>query len=227
LRLAWRDRLELLGDPDKVKVSVTRLLSADYARECAEKISATVKAKKPLPLQIQFPTHDGTVNQSCVDRRGNMVALTLTHGSTFGAQVAVEGLGLTLGHGMSRFNPRPGHPNSPGPGKRPLHNMCPSVVLRDGKPILAVGGAGGVRIPNSLFEVLTNFVVRGLPMERAIDAPRLHCTGLTEVDVEKGWPGADADYLRQIGFKVKTGISALVSAVTFDPTNGEGRAAVR
>ena len=87
-----------------------------------------------------------------------MVALTLTHGNAFGACVAVEGLGLFLGHGMSRFDPEPGQANSPGPGKRPLHNMCPTIVLRDGKPILAIGGTGGRMIPNAIFNVLTEFI---------------------------------------------------------------------
>lgn len=227
LRLAWHDRLNFLGDPAKVNVPVGLLLSPDYARERAEKIAATVKAKQPLPMKIEYPAHDGTVNLSCVDKHGNMIALTLTHGGGFGAQVAVDGLGLCLGHGMSRFNPRPGHPNSPGPGKRPLHNMCPTVVLRDGKPVLALGGAGGVRIPNAIFDVLTNFVVLGQPMEKAVAAPRLHCTGVLELDVTRDWPARDADYLRQAGFMVTNGGTALVSAVTFDSRTGDSRATAR
>ena len=227
LRLAWRDRLELFGDPEKVNVPVEKLLSAEYARECAEKISASVKAKKPLPLQIQYPAHDGTVNLSCVDKHGNLAALTITHGSTFGAQVAVPGLGLCLGHGMSRFNPHPHHPNSAGPGKRPLNNMCPSVVLRGGKPVLALGGAGGVRIPNSIFDVLTNYVALREPMEKSVNAPRLHCTGVLDVDVTKDWPARDAEYLRAVGFKVKSGGSAFVSAVSIDPVTGDSRAVAK
>lgn len=227
LRVAWRDRLNLLGDPAKLNIPVGLLLSGDYARENAEKISGAVQAKQPLPLEIQFPTHDGTVNLSSVDRHGNMVALTLTHGGTFGAQVAVDGLGLCLGHGMSRFNPRPGHPNSPGPGKRPLHNMCPTVVLREGKPLLAAGGAGGVRIPNSIFDMLTRFVMLAQPMEKAVAAPRLHCMGMLDVEVTNDWPVNEAEYLRSVGFKVKTGPTATVSAVCFDSASGDSRAAIR
>ena len=94
-----------------------------------------------------------------------MAASTLTHGGNFGARVSVPGLGLTLGHGMSRFEPRPGHPNSPGPGKRPLHNMCPTIVLRDGQPVLALGARGGRQIPNAVFEALTQFVGSRDPFE--------------------------------------------------------------
>ena len=164
---------------------------------------------------------------SCADRHGNLVALTLTHGGSFGAQVAVEELGLTLGHGMSRFNPRPGHPNSPGPGKRPLNNMCPTVVLREGQPVLALGGAGGVRIPNAIFDVLTNFVVRGLPLEDSVQSPRLHVTGGLGLDLSNDWPAAEADYLRQIGFKAKPGPSARVGAVAFDSKRRDARATLR
>ena len=123
-----------------------------------------------------------------------MVAVTLTHGGSFGAQVTVDGLGLTLGHGMSRFDPHPGHPNAPGPGKRPVHNMCPSLVLRDGVPVMALGAAGGLRIPNCVFDVLMNYVLRGAPMGSAVADPRLQSTGTLDVagrtDTINGLSGA-------------------------------------
>src|SRR5439155_11885011 len=135
----------------------------------------------------------------CVDAKGNLVAVTLTQGGGFGAQVTVDGLGIILGHGMSRFDPHPGHPNCPGAGKRPLHNMCPSVVLRQGKPMLAIGGAGGVRIPNCIFEVLTQVLAQGASIEQAIAAPRLHTSGTLDVTVEPTWPKSEVEYLKQIG----------------------------
>jgi gamma-glutamyltranspeptidase/glutathione hydrolase len=162
-----------------------------------------------------------------VDKQGNLVAITLTHGNGFGAQVVVEEFGLVLGHGMSRFNPRPGHPNSVAPGKRPLHNMCPSIVLRAGKPVLALGGAGGVLIPNSMFNVLLHYLTGGGLMETALAVPRLQNTGTLEVSVEKNWPEAEIEYLKSIGFRVRTGLSAYVSAVSFDPRTGERQAKSR
>ena len=210
LRLAWKDRLELLGDPEKVRVPVEKLLSRDYARDLAKKIGFALKQQRPVPIEIQKNLQDGTVNLSCVDRHGNMMAMTLTHGGGFGAQVTAEGLGVMLGHGMSRFNPRPDHPNCPAPGKRPLHNMCPLVVLRRGKPVVAVGAAGGVKIPNALYEVLTQFVARGETLESAVSAPRIHCTGTTEVSVERMYPKESTDYLKQVGFDVSTGPHATV-----------------
>jgi gamma-glutamyltranspeptidase/glutathione hydrolase len=225
-RCAWKDRLELLGDPESVRVPVERLLSGEYARETAATIQTAVKEKKPLTIQVEANPDEGTTNISAVDKQGNMVAITLTHGHGFGAQVLVEEFGLVLGHGMSRFNPRPGHPNSVAPGKRPLHNMCPSIVVRAGKPVLALGGAGGLLIPNSMFNVLLLYLT-GASMEQALAAPRLQNTGTLDVSVEKNWPEAEIEYLKRIGFKVRTGLSAFVSAASFDPRTGERHAASR
>jgi gamma-glutamyltranspeptidase / glutathione hydrolase len=227
LRLAWKDRLDWLGDPEHGSVPVQRLLSAQYAAELAARVSSAVHHQTPLSIQLQSPAEDGTTHISSVDPQGNMVALTLTHGGSFGAQVTVDGLGLTLGHGMSRFNPRPGHPNSPGARKRPLHNMCPSIVLRNGKPILALGAAGGVRIPNAVYHVLTQYLVHGDEAAEAVGSPRLHCTGTLNVGVETGWPASDTDYLKRIGFEVNPGSVANLNAVSFDPRTGACQAVTR
>jgi gamma-glutamyltranspeptidase/glutathione hydrolase len=227
IRLAWKDRLTLFGDPEKVKVPVEQLLSTNYIRELAAKVQGAVKAKRPLEIQIRKHTDEGTNNISSVDAEGNMVAVTLTQGGTFGAQVTADGLGLTLGHGMSRFDPHPEHPNAPAPGKRPLHNMCPSIVLREEKPLLALGGAGGVRIPNAIYDVLGQYIARNATMEEAIAAPRLNCAGTLDVLAEEVFAKDSVAYLTEIGFKVQTGEAARISAVTRDPKTGECRAAMR
>ncbi len=227
IRLAWKDRLTLFGDPEKVKVPVEQLLSTNYIRELAAKVQGAVKAKRPLEIQIRKHTDEGTNNISGVDAEGNMVAVTLTQGGTFGAQVTADGLGLTLGHGMSRFDPHPEHPNAPAPGKRPLHNMCPSVVLREGKPLLALGGAGGVRIPNAIYDVLGQYIARGMAMEEAISAPRLNCAGTLDVLAEPELSKDLVTYLNEIGFKVQSAESARVSAVTRDLKTAECRAGMR
>ena len=216
-RLAWRDRLTLLGDPDFGKIPVARLLSADYARESADQITAAIKAGKPLAHAVTPRPQNGTISLSAADQLGNFVALTLTHGEAFGARVTVEGLGLTLGHGMSRFDPNPAHPNAPGPGKRPLHNMVPTIVTRDGTPVLAIGGRGGRKIPNALLDVLTHYVVLGQPLASAMAAPRFHTDGTTAVSFEKSWPAEETDALAKLGYKVNSGTSANLSAVALTP----------
>lgn len=227
LRIAWADRLALLGDPQHAQVPVAKLLSADYAKETAERVRRAVKDGKVLAHAAESRPHTGTIHLSVVDQAGNLAAITLTHGNGFGARVTVDGLGLTLGQGMSRFDPHPAHPNAPGPGKRPLHNMCPTVVLREGRPVLAIGGRGGRKIPNALFEALTHFVALGQPMEAALAAPRLHTEGNLNLELEAKWPADEAESLAKLGYKTKTAGSATLSAVSFNPKSGECRAALR
>ena len=227
MRTAWDDRLALLGDPDFAKVPQEKLLSTSYAKECAERVRAVVKAGKILPQNATIRAHSGTINLSAVDAKGNMAAITLTHGNGFGAAVTVNGLGLTLGHGMSRFETQPSHPNAPGPGKRPLHNMCPCIVRRDGRPVLAVGGRGGRKIPNSVLEALLQYVALNQSMETAIAAPRLHTEGTPDIEVEAKWPADEMKALPKLGYKVKTAASATLSAVSFNPRSGECLGAMR
>jgi gamma-glutamyltranspeptidase/glutathione hydrolase len=227
LRLAWQDRLELLGDPSKTKVPVSRLLSLEHARELAREVRDAVREKRPATTRVPEHTEEGTNHISAVDRHGNVVALTLTHGNAFGAQVTIPGLGITLGHGMSRFDPHPGHPNSPGPGKKPLHNMSPTVVLRGRRPVFAVGGSGGVRIPNAIYDVLSHYVGRGTTLAEAVAAPRMNSVGTRNVTVEPSWPKAEVDYLSQCGFNLKTGEGAIVGAVSFDAQTGKSDSAMR
>jgi gamma-glutamyltranspeptidase / glutathione hydrolase len=222
LRLCWDDRLKFFGDPDKADVPLARLLDTAHATELAAKVTQALRDGKPAPAQSDGRTAGGTVHLSAVDSRGMMVAVTLTHGGSFGAQVAVPGLGLILGHGMSRFDPRPSHPNAPGPGKRPLHNMCPTVVLKDGRPVLALGGRGGRRIPNAVFEVLARHVGRGAAPADAIAAPRLHTDGSLRVELEPSCPEADAAPLKEIGYTVARAPSAVVSAVWRDGSGYRG-----
>lgn len=223
LRIAWEDRLRLLGDPEKEKIPLDRLLSSEYARRMAERVREALAKGSPVHTVVQRGSAGGTIHLSAADTEGNLVALTLTHGSHFGARVTVPGLGLILGHGMSRFEPRPGHPNSVGPGKRPLHNMCPTVVLLKGVPVAALGGAGGRKIPNSVFEVLLQYVGRGLSLDEAVAAPRLHTEGDLRILVESRWPKEQIEQWKKIGYTVAVGASARSSAVSFDPNSKDVR----
>lgn len=216
MRLAWRDRLTLLGDPEFVSVPQEKLLSGDYAAECAEKILAVVKAGRVIDHGLETKTQGGTLNFSACDKHGNLAALTLTHGNSFGAQVTVEGLGLTLGHGMSRFDPRPDHPNAPGPGKRPLHNMVPCIITQNGRPVVAIGGRGGRKIPNAMLEFLTQYIIRKRPFSAALTAPRLHTEGTKSLEFQPTWPKDTTGELAKLGYQVKIGGSATLSGVAYE-----------
>jgi gamma-glutamyltranspeptidase / glutathione hydrolase len=219
--------LQFFGDPDHAEVPVVRILDDATIRKAAGQIEAAVKDKQPLPVRVTSRPDQGTINLSAADKEGNLVAVTLTHGGSFGARVTVPGLGLTLGHGMSRFDPHPGHPNCPGPGKRPLNNMCPTIVAKNGRPVIAVGARGGRKIPNAVAEVLLQLVARKKDLADAVAAPRLHTEGTLAVALEKHWPAAQADALKQRGYTVTTAASATVSAAGLSDDAGRFAAAMR
>lgn len=227
LRLAWRDRFLYLGDPDHLDVPVASLLTEEYAGQLADQVLRAVKDHTPLVIETDSYEQSGTVHVSVADSEGNLVALTLTHGEAFGACVTVDGLGLTLGHGLSRFDPRPGHANSIGAHKRPLNNMTPTVVLRDGRPVLALGGRGGRRIPNALLSNLLGFVAEDRPMVESIDLPRMHTEGDMRLSLDDSWGSGEAAYFGQMDYEVTREHVSYISAVSFDPASGSMDAAWR
>jgi gamma-glutamyltranspeptidase/glutathione hydrolase len=227
LRLTWADRFKYFGDMDFVDVPVKRLLSDSYIRELAGRVDAAVKAGKAIEQNFDSYEQRGTIHISTADREGNVVALTLTHGGGFGARVTVDGLGLTLGHGVSRFDPRPGRANSIAPRKRPLNNMTPTAVLHDGKPVLALGARGGRRIPNAVYSVLLKFVGEDASMTDSVAAPRMHTLGNMNVALDSVWEEGKAKVFKNLGFEVSRGGVALLSAASFDPATGKTEAAQR
>jgi gamma-glutamyltranspeptidase/glutathione hydrolase len=212
LRYAWQDRLEMFGDPSKTDVPLERLLDEKTLRAAAGQIEKAVAAKKPLPVRVTTRPDHGTIHLSAADSRGNLAALTLTHGGSFGANVTVPGLGLTLGHGMSRFSPHADHPNAPGPHKRPLNNMCPTIVMKDGRPTFALGARGGRKIPNAVFEAVLQLIARGKTLTEAVAAPRMHTEGTLAVSFEKAWPAEQVEAMKARGYTVSTAASATISA---------------
>ena len=225
MRVAWKDRLEKLGDPGALTNSFDELLASEHRKLCAARVKAALESGTPVSQSTASEPHGGTMHLNAADAAGNIVALTLTHGNAFGACVTVDGLGLTLGHGMSRFNPEPAHPNSPGPGKRPLHNMCPTLLLRNGKPVLAVGAAGGRLIVNTVFHVLWNFT-NGKSGPEAIRAPRWHTEGNLDLAVEKTWPEPGRTRFAELGYKLRAGGAAVARAIALNES-GHWEAAAR
>jgi gamma-glutamyltranspeptidase/glutathione hydrolase len=205
MRVAWHERVTRLGD----KVPLDTLPAA---AQLAARVKTAVDTQTRVPQTTTSQPHRGTIHLNAGDAAGNVVALTLTHGNAFGACVTVDGLGLTLGHGMSRFVAEPGHPNAPGPGKRPLTNMCPTLVLRDGKPLLAVGAAGGRLIVNTVFHVLWNFV-NGKNLQDAIRAPRWHTEGGVDLALEKAWPEPVRTRFEKLGYEIRQGGAAVARAI--------------
>jgi len=226
LRIAWGNRLELLGDPSQVDVTVERLLSEQHAQQSAKKIERAIAEKRPVQVATDGRTFDGTLHVSAADRDGMMVALTLTHGNSYGARVIVDKFGLILGHGMSRFDPLPGRPNSVAPGKRPLHNMCPTIVFRNGRPMLALGAIGGRRIPNTIFQVLLHYITEQCSLDEAVRRPRLHTEGGMNIHAAATSPKVDIEYLQKIGYEIQPPLPSWVFAIERPATKGKDAALI-
>jgi gamma-glutamyltranspeptidase/glutathione hydrolase len=191
MKHAYADRAEYLGDPDFVKVPVDRLTSSAYAAKLAERIS--LKETKPLESYGRvMPVSDaGTSHYSVMDAQGNAVACTETVNTTFGSLFVEPKFGIVLNNEMDDFAAIPGEPNAFGliqseanavqPGKRPLSSMTPTIVLKDDKANLALGGSGGPRIISSTLQVLLNVMRFEMPPGEAIAKPRIHHQWLPNV----------------------------------------------
>src|SRR5262249_6720690 len=185
-RRAFADRAEFLGDADFVKVPVAGLISKKYADELVGGIdlsratpSDQIRAGKPTSYESTETTHF-----TVIDEEGNVVTNTYTLNGGFGAGVTANGTGVLLNNEMDDFTSKPGVPNAYGllqsennaiaPRKRPLSAMTPTIVLKDGKVLFAVGSPGGPTIINTVLQVVVNVVDFGMNIQQAIDFPRVH-----------------------------------------------------
>ena len=196
-KLAWRDRLRYFGDG----VAPERFLSKDYAAGRVESLLRFPKMvdRQPAPMAGTSP---GTVNISTADAEGNMVAVTLSHGGSFGSCVTVPGTGITLGHGMCRFDPRPGRPNSVGPNKRPLNNVCPTIIRLPDRDV-ALGLRGGRRIVSVVAHLCRQIVEHGASGFEAVSAPRLHVEEQDPIEVTRSLKPELVRELQALGHEVR------------------------
>ena len=218
-RLAFADRNAYLADPEFVDAPVAGLLSKDYATKRRAQISADraagkVAAGDPYPFQNDvsvplrpqttrlMPESAHTTHLAVSDKDGNIVAYTFTIEAWGGSGIVVPGYGFVLNNEMTDFDFSGPHPNVPEAGKRPRSSMAPTIVLRDGKPAFTVGSPGGATIITTVLQTIVNYVDLGMPMERAINAPRLSQRNAVLTDVEPGTPGsAQALGLEKLGHK--------------------------
>ena len=181
-RLAFADRAVHYGDTDFVDVPLDRLLSTEYAAALRARIDPERASEVPQPPAAV--ERGGTSHLSAIDESGFAVALTTTINTAFGSMVMVPGTGIILNNQMNDFAAAPGVPNvyglvgteanSVAARKRPLSSMSPTIVLRDGKPLLAVGGSGGPLIVSATLQVLLHVLDAGLSLPEAVSAPRVH-----------------------------------------------------
>ncbi len=217
---AWIERLELMGDPRFAEDPTPRLLSAAHIRQMLPHVPETVGRYTPVP-RADPDAH--TVHVVAADTDRNLVSLAATQGGHFGSRVVIGGLGLVMGHGMSRFDPVPGRPNSIEPGKRMLHNMSPMLLLGNGEPRCVFGLPGGRKIVNVAAQMGLGFIEYGMLPAEAIGAPRVHTEGHEPVIVDASLPGNIVDFLESRGHRLERTeqpIGNPASAIVIDPENG-------
>jgi gamma-glutamyltranspeptidase/glutathione hydrolase len=129
-----------------------------------------------------------TTHISVADREGNVVALTITLLSLFGSKVMLPDTGILMNNGIMWFDPRPDRPNSIQPGRRPLSNMCPAVLLGDDGRCIALGASGGRRIMPAVFQLISYLIDYGMTLDEAIHYPRLDVSGTDTVTLDSALP---------------------------------------
>lgn len=219
LQHAFADRAEYYGDPDFVPVPLPRLLAPTNTAALRARIRATQTLDhaaygSAASGQRATAADQGTSHVSVMDAAGNAVACTTTINTGFGSLVVAGETGIILNNEMDDFSAQPGVPNVYGlvgneanavaPRKRPLSSMTPTIVTRDGMPILALGGSGGPLIISSAVEVLLNVLDFGMDAAAAVAAPRIHDQWVPPVvAVEPGIPAPTRVALARYGHVVK------------------------
>lgn len=215
MKLAYADRSEYLGDPDFVSIPLQGLTSKRYAAERAATIEPgkarpgrEIKPGKPQPYESEQTTH-----YSVVDKAGNAVAVTYTLNTNFGSGIVAQGTGIVLNNEMDDFSAKPGVANAYGltggdanavaAGKRPLSSMTPTLVFKDGQPVLVTGSPGGARIITTVLQQIVNRIDFGMNPLEAAATPRFHHQWTPdELRIEKGFSADTLALLRQWGHKV-------------------------
>ena len=215
MKRGYADRARYLGDPATVDVPLKRLLSKTYSDTLSMTIdmkratpAADVAALAALPREGQNTTH-----YSVIDKQGNAVSNTYSLNFPYGIGLVAEGTGVLLNNTLDDFTAAVGasnfyglvgfEANLPGPNKRPLSSMTPTIVLKDAKPWIVTGTPGGSYIITGTMQVILNVVDHGLNIAAAVTKPRLHHQWLPdEVRIERGFPADVAEGLRARGHKV-------------------------
>jgi gamma-glutamyltranspeptidase/glutathione hydrolase len=219
MKLCWAERHLHLGDPAFIDIPVDILLSDRAADARAEQIrSGAVSQNQGTPDPSAH-----TANVVAADAEGNMISLTATQGWMYGSHLVVDGLGLVLNHGMSRFDYKPGHPNAPAPGKRMQHNMAPTIALEDGRPAFTIGLPGGPKIVSATAQLAINAIAFEATPAESVAAPRLHTDGEEPLLVSEHMPASVVAALTEMGHRVQceADMGGPVNVLAVDPVFGK------
>lgn len=216
MRRAYADRSRHVGDPAFYAVPLSGLIDKGYA----DVLRADIDPDRATPSEAIGPGNapawsDGnTTHLSVMDRAGNAVALTTTLNFAFGTRIVAEGTGVFLNNEMNDFASAPDRPNAWGlvsgdanavePGKRPLSSMSPTLLFRDGSPVLATGARGGGRIITSVMQVILNLVEHRMNLAEATLAPRVHHQWRPDqLRIEPGFSADTIERLAAMGHRIE------------------------
>ena len=214
MKRAYADRARYLGDPAFVNAPVNILITKDYAARQRAGIDLARATPAPDALSAKPPREgSNTTHYSIVDSSGNAVSNTYTLNFPYGVGLVADGTGVLLNNELDDFTAAPGASNAfgligfeanlPGPGKRPLSSMSPTIVLKDGKPVLVTGTPGGSRIISAVLQIVVDVIDYRMDVAAAVAAPRLHHQWMPDVvRVERGFPPETLDALRAKGHQV-------------------------
>jgi gamma-glutamyltranspeptidase/glutathione hydrolase len=217
MKLAYADRAAYLGDSDRVDVPQGWLISKEHAADLRGMIDPKhTRPARELRPDIPIPGSGNTTHFSVIDAAGNAVANTYSLNFNFGLGLVADGTGIMLNNELDDFAAKPGVPNAfglvggaanaPGPEKRPLSSMTPTIVLKDGKPVLVTGAPGGSRIITTVLQVILNVIDGHKPVGDAVAALRLHHQWFPdEVVVEPNYPADKIRALTALGHRVING----------------------
>ncbi|MGW3010669.1 gamma-glutamyltransferase [Streptomyces sp. NPDC001219] len=223
-RIAFADRGRWVGDPAHEDVPTRGLTGQRFADARGCLIHDDKALTSPLaPGDPRHPkpcaaagraaptTYEGenTTHLTVADRWGNVVAYTLTIEQTGGSGIVVPHRGFLLNNELTDFSFAPADPavhdpNLPGPGKRPRSSMSPTLVLRHGRPAVALGSPGGATIITTVLQTLVNHLDRGMPLVDAIAAPRASQRNAARTELEPGlWNSPVRRQLEALGHAFK------------------------
>jgi gamma-glutamyltranspeptidase/glutathione hydrolase len=200
-KIAFADRTAYMGDPAQMNVPTEWLVSEEYAKKRAAGIDM---ARAAFPKAGALPSAESasTTHVTAADCDGNIASITQTINELFGAKAMPSRTGLLLNDTMALFDPHPGHPNSVGPGRRMVSSTSPTIISKDGRPHMALGTPGGVRIFPSVVQAIVNVIDHGMTLQEAVEAPRVWTQG-QELEVEAAVPGSVREQLSARGHDVR------------------------
>lgn len=236
-RLAFADRNAYLADPEYIDAPVAGLLSKEFAADRRTKINpqravVNVVAGDPyafqedqsIPLRPEPPMlqreNAHTTHFTVSDKDGNVVSYTFTIESWGGSGIVVPGYGFLLNNEMTDFDFTGPRPNVPEAGKRPRSSMAPTIALKNGKPAFTIGSPGGATIITTVLQTIVNYVDFGMPMDAAINAPRLSERNGAATSAEPGFAGSvQARGLEAFGHKWEDPAEEIgaANAIVFNP----------